>query len=280
MSDRILGILLVTISALVFSTAGLFVKLVSAGSWEVIFWRGMFSVGFSLIYVLWRQRFKLEVSAMGRSGVFIGLVGAAGTAAFVPAFKMTTIANVTLIYAAAPVIAALLAFVFVGEKIARTTVIAICLAFAGVLVIVSGTLGGVHLIGDFLALVMTFNMAVIMVLYRAYPNTPAAGPAMLSSGILIGLALVFASPFAIDFAELPVLALFGLIFAVASITLAEGAKRISAGQTALLSVMETPLAPLLAWLVLTEIPPMTTFVGGSLVFLAVICGQISTNSAR
>jgi len=40
------------------------------------------------------------------------------------------------------------------------------------------------------------------------------------------------------------MAAFGLIFAIASVTLAEGMKRIPAGETALLSTLETPLAPL------------------------------------
>jgi len=276
MSERMLGIILVTISALVFSTVGLFIKSVTAGSWEVIFWRGAFAVIFSFIYVLARSRLRHEIISMGKGGVLVALVGAVGTSAFVPAFKLTTIANVTLIYAAAPTIAAILAFLLIGERLNRAAIIGIGLAFIGVTIIVLGSLGQVNFTGDMLALLMTFAMASVMVLYRIFPATPAAGPAMLSSVILLLPALYLGRPFQINPVEIPILLVFGLVFTVASITLAEGAKRISAGQTALLSVLETPLAPLLAWLVLAELPASATIIGGAMVFCAVIYGQFST----
>ena len=67
---------------------------------------------------------------------------------------------------------------------------------------------------------------------------------------------------------------FGLVFAVASVTLMEGAKRISAAQTALLSVLETPLAPILALLILAEMPATTSLIGGGMIFCAVIWAQM------
>ncbi|MEM9270843.1 MAG: EamA family transporter, partial [Pseudomonadota bacterium] len=63
---------------------------------------------------------------------------------------------------------------------------------------------------------------------------------------------------------------FGLFHAIASVTLAEGAKRVPAGQTALLGALETPLAPLLAFLILTESPSQTTLLGGAIVLAAVL----------
>ena len=66
------------------------------------------------------------------------------------------------------------------------------------------------------------------------------------------------------------LAAFGLLFAVASVTLAEGAKRVPSGQTALLSALETPLAPVFAFMAFAEIPGTATFLGGSVVLFAVL----------
>ena len=73
------------------------------------------------------------------------------------------------------------------------------------------------------------------------------------------------------------LAAFGLLFAIASVTLAEGAKRVPAGQTALLSALETPLAPVLAFFIFAEVPSLATFLGGGLVLAAVL---ISTRNDR
>ena len=63
------GVLLILISAAVFSSAGLFVKGVAADSWTILFWRGLSATTFTLIggmivllavfgsqlYALWRK---------------------------------------------------------------------------------------------------------------------------------------------------------------------------------------------------------------------------------
>ena len=70
--------------------------------------------------------------------------------------------------------------------------------------------------------------------------------------------------------EVYALAAFGLLFAIASVTLAEGAKRVPSGQTALLSALETPLAPIFAFMLFAEIPGIATLLGGSVVLFAVL----------
>jgi drug/metabolite transporter (DMT)-like permease len=143
-------------------------------------------------------------------------------------------------------------------------------ALLGVAVIVSGSIGQISLNGDLLALWMTTAMASIMVIYRKYPGTPGAGPAVLQSVLLLPFAAIFGSPFDVDRTEIYVLASFGLLFAIASVTLAEGAKRIPSGQTALLSALETPLAPIFAFMLFAEVPNIATFLGGSVVLFAVL----------
>ena len=207
---------------------------------------------------------------MGWSGLAVGVVGAAGTAALIPAFKLTDIANVALIYASAPFLAALLAWLTIGERVSKRTALGAAGALAGVIIIVAGSIGSVNLTGDGLALIMTLVMATIMVIYRAKPETPSAGPSVLQSLCLIPLALVFGTPLQTAPVEIAVLAAFGIMHAIASVTLAEGAKRVPSGQTALIGALETPLAPILAFLILTEIPTPPTTIGGAVVFSAVL----------
>ncbi len=266
----VLGIALVMVSAATFSTAGLFTKGVLAGSWEVIFWRGAFAVLFTFAWICAQKRFRGEVVEMGCSGVAVAIVGAAGTAAFIASFKLTSIANVSLIYAVAPLISALLAWVWIAEPAGRRVIWGAIGALAGVAIIVSGSFGGLSLKGDLLALFMASAMALMMVLYRRYPNTPAAGPMALSSIVLLPFGMTLGAPFSLPLSEIAILAAFGLIFAIASVTLAEGVRRIPAGQAALLSTLEVPLAPVLAYLVLTEIPAVQTLIGAPLVLAAVL----------
>jgi len=271
------GVILVVAAAITYSTAGLFTKGVVAGAWAVIFWRGVFAVGFSVAWTVHRRTFRHNFLQYGKSGWAVAIVGAVGTAAFIPAFKLTSIANVSLIYAIAPLVAATLAWGLIGERISFRTLLGCIGALVGVAVIVSGSIGQISIYGDLLALVMTVAMASIMVIYRKYPATPGAGPTAMQSILLTPVALVFGQPFQTDLAEIFILAAFGLLFAVAAITLAEGAKRIPSGQTALLSALDTPLAPLFAFLLFTEIPCDMTVLGGAIVLIGVFASISEEN---
>jgi len=276
-NTHLTGVVLILISAIVFSTAGIFTKGVHSGPWEIIFWRGVFAAGFTLAYVLWRGKLKSEFAQMGRSGLIVAIIGASGIAAFIPALKLTTMANVALIYATSPLLAALLAWVWIGERLSRKLIVGCVVTFVGVVIIFQGSTGGMSIQGDLLALWMTCALAGMMVIYRRFPKTPAAGPAALSSALLLLPGVLLGEPFSVPLDELAILAAFGLVFAIASVTLAEGARRIPAGETALLSILETPLAPLFGWMFFAEVPARATFIGGFLILVAVIRTQISKN---
>lgn len=269
-SQYSIGVLLLISAAVTYSTAGLFTKGVMAGAWAVIFWRGLFAATFTVFWTINRGTFRHNFQDMGRTGWAVGIIGAIGTAAFIPAFKLTSIANVSLIYAVAPLIAALLAWLAIGERITAKTLLGSICALLGVGIIVYGSIGQISLQGDTLALIMTVAMATIMVIYRKYPETPGAGPAVMQSLFLLPPSFFLGAPFQTKPSEIAILAAFGLLFAIASVTLAEGAKRVPSGQTALISALETPLAPFLAFLVFAELPNMATLVGGVIVLAAVL----------
>ncbi|MEM7562722.1 MAG: DMT family transporter [Pseudomonadota bacterium] len=271
--NRRLGVVLVLISALVFSSAGLFVKGVEADSWVILFWRGLSAAAFTFVYVMWRGRYRSEFNQMGWPGLSAGIIGAAATIAFIPSFKHTSIANVSLIYAAAPFVCAIIAWLWYREKPARVVVLASLIAFCGVLTIVGGSLNSLNLKGDLLALWMTFGMATYLCIYRRYPNTPAAGPAVLLSLILVPIAWIAGDPLEASLPDILTTVVFGLVFSVASVTMAEGAKRLPASETALISALETPLAPIWAFIVFTEVPGLHSWVGGGVIMMAVLGSQ-------
>ena len=273
MTTRTSGVILVIISAIVFSSAGIFTKGVDTEAWGVIFWRGLSAAIFTFGYLILRGALKSELAAFRLPTLVVTIMMAAGTAAFIPAFKLSSVANVALIYAAAPFIAAAMAWAFIGERPSRTVVIASLAAFAGVLIIVSGSLGKVALVGDALALFMTVMMAGSMVIFRRYPETTAALPNALSSIVLLPAALMFGAPLAAPTAELPILVAFGLVFAIASVTLSEGARRLPSAETALLSTLEMPLAPVLAYLILAEAPTVQVLAGGAIILVSVVWSQ-------
>ena len=269
-----IGVMLVTVSALVFSSAGIFTRAADAGAWTVIFWRGLFAAILTTVLIAWRGQLKKEFADMGISGLAVAIVGASATAAFLTAFKLTAIANVAMIWASAPLFAALLAYLAVGERLSTSKIAAAIVAMGGVAVITGSSIGSFNLTGDLLALGMTLGMAVCMVIYRRWKHTPAAGPAALSSLLLLPVCIVFEDVLAVSSRDLVILACFGLAFAVASVTMMEGVKRIPAGEAALIGTLETPIAPVLAYLFFAEVPVAAALAGGAIILAAVIFSQL------
>lgn len=66
---------------------------------------------------------------------------------------------------------------------------------------------------------------------------------------------------------------FGLVFTVAAIALSSGARLLPSAETGLLSALETPLSPLLAYLVLQEMPTGETMLGGGIILIAIFWAQ-------
>lgn len=267
------GVLYVCLSALAFSTAGIFTKSVEASAWDVIFWRGLSGALFTILFLLMKSGIKDELSRFGKSAALVAILGASGTAAFIPAFKLTTVANVSLIWATSPFFGAFFAWIFIKEIPSLRVMICSVLALIGVAITVQGSFHMGAFMGDMLAFWMTLMMAAIMVIYRARPNTPTKLPAALSSLILLPFAIYFSDPLQVTLAEISVLIAFGLVFAAASVLLAEGARLIPSARAALISALETPLAPIWAIFILAEWPSVQTLIGGAVIMCAVIVSQ-------
>lgn len=95
------GVLLVVLSAGVFRTVGIFTKSVETAAWGVIFWRGISASLLTLAYLAARGWLWREIRQFNLPAFAVTVMMALGMAAFIPAFKLSGVANVALIYAAA-----------------------------------------------------------------------------------------------------------------------------------------------------------------------------------
>lgn len=266
------GTVLVALSAILWSAAGLFTKAAEVDAWGVIFWRSVFSVLPILLYVRWKDgpgQWR-QLRAMGTAGWAVAIIGAAATVCFISAFKHTSVANVATLYACTPFLAAAIGWIFYREPTSRLTLVSALLALCGVIIMVWGSLGTPNLTGDGLGILMAIGMASLMVLIRRYPEQPMVLAAVVSGGLTGVLSLAFTDPLAASPRDLWILACFGLAFAAAHIMLTEGARLIPPARTGLIGTLETPLAPIWALLILQETPPLPTWAGGGIVLTAVI----------
>lgn len=268
--ERTLGVSLVLASAAFFAMTGIFTKSISSDPWTIACWRGL--VGGVLVtgYVLWRSgRSGLRLD-IGWQGWSMAAVGCLATLAFISAFKNTYVANVAIIYATAPLVAAALEWLFLRVRPRPLTLAMALVCLGGVGIIMSGGLAQGNLFGDLMAVAMTALSALYMVMIRAFRETPVVWVGAIAAFILFGTGWLIVDPLAVSVQDIWRLLCFGFTFACAVILWTEGTRLISASEAGLLGSAEVPFAILFAWIFLAELPPAASLTGGAVVVAAVI----------
>jgi drug/metabolite transporter (DMT)-like permease len=266
------GLIFVVLSAFAFSFAGILTKAIQSDLWVIASWRGF--VGGLLIvgYVYCQAKRKsedLQFRLGWRGWVFASLIAGSGLA-FIAAFKLTYVANVTVIVAAVPFVTAFIEWSFLSQRVPNATLFTAALCVFGILVMVGGSVGSINLLGDTLAVVMIILQAMAMVLVRVFKNTPVFFAIAIGGFQVCVIGLILSNPFDVSFQDAILLTAFGLSFAIAAILMTEGLKLISATEAGLLGTTEAPIAIFLAWVFLAELPPATSFAGGAVILAAVV----------
>lgn len=277
-----LGMMLVVVAALAWSTAGLFTRLVPVDPWTMMFWRGIFGGLFIAAFAAWQLRRGLfrTLRAMGWDGWLVAICATMGMIPFVPALKLTTVANVMIIYATVPFAAAALARVWLHERVSVATLIASSAALAGVVVMAGGLTGTANHWGEILALAMMLGTALTTVAIRRYRKVPLLLVSTVSSFLGAIVILPFAAPFSVDLAQTAWLALFGFVqMALGLAFFSIGSRLMTAARTGLTIALEMPLAPLWVWLAFGETPQASAIAGGAIVLAAVV-GHMVAGTAR
>jgi drug/metabolite transporter (DMT)-like permease len=284
-SGHRIGFILVSASAVAWSLGGLFTRIIQLDSWTMLAWRGIFgALGLAAVMVALRQRDTLlTLRNMGWLGWLFVLQSALGMIVYLTALRHTTVANVAVIYATAPFLAAGLGWLVLRERPTTSSIVASVVALIGVAVMVGfGHKGG--LLGDLLALGMTWAMASTMVVARHYRGIPILLTACISSLLSGIVSWPFAAALSVSRHDLMLLALFGVVnFAIGLPLFTYGARLLPAIETALIGAVDAPLAPLWVWLAFNETPSLSTIIGGAIVFSAVaihlIVGEANRFSA-
>ena len=119
------GALMVLGAALAWSFGGVIARfLVVQDSWTVVFWRSTFAATFLLGFLVWRDGLAGTCRLfreMGWPGVAVGLCFTISSIGFVLALGYTTVANILLMQAGVPLIAALMGVLFLKEHVDGVT---------------------------------------------------------------------------------------------------------------------------------------------------------------
>lgn len=270
MRDHVKGLLITTAGVLAITPDSLLVRLIEADDWTLLFWRGLLQgIGILLgCAVIYRARFFGTVVAIGRAGLWFAVIFAVGTVFFILSLGLTKVANTLFIVSSAPLFAALISWLFLGERPPVRTWIAIACALFGIAVIASGSIeqGERSLLGDLAAVAAALSMAGSFSIARharARTLVPAMGLAGLVTAVL---AIPLAAPLSIAAADVLWLATMGLVVLPLGFGLMTvGPRYLPASEVSLLLLLEAVLGPFWVWLALGEHPGATGLVGGAIV---------------
>lgn len=266
------GLLITGLGVLVFVPDVLVLRLTGGDLIAVAVFRGLLA-GLVSLAGLWLIRGRFPSFAVLRTGPGLAVVLAQGIGlvAFCAAVQGTSAANALLMVATAPFLAAVLSWVLLRERIAPETLAAIALAFAGVLVVALGGLGGGRLFGDLMALANAATLACFYVALRKAGEVDMF-PALIA-GYFLGavLALPLATFAPMEGRQIGWLLLSGaVILPLAVALLSLGPRYLTAPEVSMMTLLEIILGPLLVWAVLGEHPGAASLTGGAMIVAAVM----------
>lgn len=276
MSDHAKGLLITTAGVLAITPDSLLIRLIEADSWTILFWRGLLTAAgiAGLMLLLYGRAAPARFRDAGRPGLLVAVLFTGSTIFFVNALTLTSVANTLVIVAASPVFAALLSRIFLGERAAARTWIAMIVVIGAVGLIVSGGFEGGRWVGDFCALGTSICVAGSFVVTR-HARASDMSPAISLSGLLTALAAwPLAAPLSVDGDSMLLLVLLGLILTVGFALMMIGPRYITAPEVSLLLPLETVLGTALVWLVLGEEPGGRAIVGGIVVIGTLIIHSV------
>jgi len=266
------GQVYVALAALAWSSAGVLQRELSVGTATQVAGRALFAVLglFGFVALSERRGVWRAFRSIGWAELAVAVLTALASASFIVALNHTTVANVLFMQAAAPIFAALIAWIGLREAVSGRTAVAMVVALAGVGVMVGGP-GGVHGIGLALSVLMTICFALSVVITR-HRRDISMGPAVcLSQVMVLAVTAPFANPGSIDSRDLALMVALGIGqsgLGLAFLTI--GARLIPAAEVALITLLEVVLGPLWVWWALSERPGTSTLIGGTVVVAAVV----------
>src|SRR5690606_9414164 len=130
------GIACIVSASFFTSLAGPIIRAVEqADGWTLQFWRQAWFLGFILLFLRWRHGasgLPRAFLAVGRPGLIGAVALCISFVAFIFAMMATTVAKVVFIGATSPFIAALIAWLLLGERLRPITWLAMAIALSGI----------------------------------------------------------------------------------------------------------------------------------------------------
>lgn len=262
-------------------------QLEGAQGFEVAFWRSLFTTLALLPLLAWLRGARAVWANLRDGGAALwgsACCWAVMFTAFMLALMLTTVANVLVTLALAPLLTALCARYTIGHRLPWRTVVAILLAAVGIVWMYGSELNAAephHLAGTAIALAVPLAVAVNWTLLQHAQGSATRATRDMLPAVLLGgvIATVFSLPFALPFAatanDMAYLVLLGTVQLALPCALAVLVARVlSAPEMSLFGLLEVIFGVSWVWLAGSEAPTPAVLGGGGLVLLALLINEV------
>ena len=271
------GVALVLAAGALWSLMGLGLRQIEvADVWQILFWRsvGMVPVLLAFIWASSGGRPLSQIRKVGLAGAIGGFGLVFAFAGAIYAIQTTTIANAVFLFTASPLVAAVLGWIILGERVRPWTWAAIALAVVGMYLMVREGLSTGALAGNIAALLSAAGFGAFSVCLRwgkvgeMLPVSMLGGVfSVLVAGVIL---LAKGQPLLIPAWDMAISVGAGAaVLALGMVMYTLGSRIIPAAELTLLSLIEVLLAPIWVFVFLRETASAATFVGGGVLLAAV-----------
>ena len=273
-SERRKAILFLVIAAILWSTSGLFVKILDWQPISILAGRSLFA---SIVFLIYLRRIPTRFS-------FWQLLAAAmfilTQFLFITSTKLTTAANAIFLQYTGPIYVVLLAFWFLREKPSRTDWLSMLVIFIGLTLFFGDKLSTEGFYGNLLAILSGVTGAIMMVSFRAQKD----GNPAESNLIAFLVTAIFGFPFVLKetwtFNSWSILAFLGIFqIGLAFIFFTKGIKHIPALEANLIGTLEPVLNPIWVFLFYGESIGLFALIGGLIVLGGVSLSAVGSARA-
>jgi drug/metabolite transporter (DMT)-like permease len=276
------AVVLMVVAALMWSTAGVVTRhLDAARSFEVTFWRALFTV-VSLLFILPLMRGRKVFANIRGAGTAFWVSSVCWSVmftAFMVALTMTGVGNVLITMSLGPLMTALIARIFIGHRIPLRTWLAIVVAGLGIAYMYAPQIASGQLLGTLVALCVPIagasNWTVTQNAHAHGHDVDLVPAVFVGAVISTSLTLPLALPFQATAHDLGLLAYLGVFqLAIPCVLAVLCAGVLKAPEVSLLALLEVLFGILLVWLGAGEAPGTTVLVGGTLVLGALVANEL------
>ena len=271
---KVPGYILVCFGGFCLSWGGFIIRSFEQASvWQILFLRSFFFLLGLIVFLLivYKKNTLTKIKTSGLPALLGGFVLSFSFIAFVVAMSNTTVANVVFIISTQTMFLALFGFFYLKEKVSLIGSLSIFLAMSGIFIMVGDSVSSGSLFGNLVALAIPINFAILVMIIRKYKNLDMV-PAIFYSGIFSCLyGLILSNSFSFTFHDILMGFLLGVPqLALGFICITIGSRTTPSATIGLLMLSETLFAPIWVWIFLNEVPPISVFLGGVIIILAII----------